>query len=288
MICLSALGTEKNQGELDMSDNYMKFFEDVKSGFKDNLQIKSLYDKPFSDVYNSYEADNEEIALYLDEAVNCGQDILELCCGNGRITVPLARNNFNVTGVDCSEDMLALLEEKKNSLPFNVRKRIKILNQDVFSTNLEEKFDMVILPATTICILFDDAQKTMQLFKNVANMLKGHGKFLFDIRDYDNVEKKSAPMSVAFEDKICLSYEHIDKRIGQATGMFLALTKAPNGLMKMHMAESYKKIISQETIEEFISHSSFLIEKKERYSFDNDDLFLYVLRKEEDNNGEYR
>ncbi len=271
-----------------MPDKYLKFFEDIKSGFKDSIRITSLYDKPFSDIYNSYEANNKELALYLDEAVECGPDILELCCGNGRITIPLARNNFNVTGVDCSEDMLGLLEEKKSSLPYNVKKRIKIIKQDVFSTELEEKFDMIILPATTICILFDDPQKTMQLFRNVAHMLKDHGKFLFDIRDYDSVEKNIVPTPVICGDNICLSYEYIDKKIGQATGMFLALNNAPNGLMQMHLAESYKKIISQETIDDFISCSPFLIEKKERYSFDNDDLFLYVLRKEEDNNGEYR
>ncbi|MBR6622947.1 MAG: class I SAM-dependent methyltransferase [Ruminococcus sp.] len=270
-----------------MSDNYLKFFEDIKSGFKDNIQIKSLYDKPFSDIYNSYEADFEEVALYLNEAVECGQDILELCCGNGRITLPLARNNFNVTGVDCSDDMLTLLKEKKERMPFNVRKRINILKQDVFSLKLEKKFDMIILPATTICILFDDPEKTMQLFRNVAFMLKDHGKFLFDIRNYNNVENNIIPTHLVCGDNICLSYENIDKKVGQATGMFLTLTKAPNGLMQMSVAESYKKIIPKETIEKFISVSPFLIEKKVEYSYNNDDLFLYVLRKEEDNHGEY-
>ena len=40
--------------------------------------------------------------------------VLDLCCGSGRLTIPVAKLGMDVTGVDLSGDMLAQLEENLN------------------------------------------------------------------------------------------------------------------------------------------------------------------------------
>ncbi len=54
----------------------------------------------------------EDITFYIAQAQKAGGSILELACGTGRITIPLARQGFDVTGLDISEGMLKIAKEK--------------------------------------------------------------------------------------------------------------------------------------------------------------------------------
>lgn len=52
-----------------------------------------------------YDADNREvfsadIPFYLDRAKRLGGKALELACGTGRITIPLAEAGINIWGLD--------------------------------------------------------------------------------------------------------------------------------------------------------------------------------------------
>jgi SAM-dependent methyltransferase len=54
----------------------------------------------------------EEVPFYLALAREHGGPLLELACGTGRLTIPLAREGFAITGLDLSEEMLAIAREK--------------------------------------------------------------------------------------------------------------------------------------------------------------------------------
>ncbi len=58
-----------------------------------------------------------DFEFYLDYARQCGSPVLELACGTGRLLVPLAeavdqRSGLEITGVDLSENMLAVCRQK--------------------------------------------------------------------------------------------------------------------------------------------------------------------------------
>jgi|GEM_PF-7067669 len=58
-----------------------------------------------------YDADNRDILLadipfYLQRAKNLSGKVLELACGTGRITIPLAENGTEIWGLDYSNAML--------------------------------------------------------------------------------------------------------------------------------------------------------------------------------------
>jgi len=62
-----------------------------------------------------YDAENttvDELAILLPLAERTGGPIIDLACGTGRTTLPLAEAGFEVIGVDLSEPMLALAREK--------------------------------------------------------------------------------------------------------------------------------------------------------------------------------
>jgi 2-polyprenyl-3-methyl-5-hydroxy-6-metoxy-1,4-benzoquinol methylase len=55
----------------------------------------------------------QDIPFWIAQVRKYGDPVLELACGTGRITIPLAKEGFKVSGLDISESMLA--EAKKKS-----------------------------------------------------------------------------------------------------------------------------------------------------------------------------
>ncbi|MCD6181609.1 MAG: class I SAM-dependent methyltransferase [Candidatus Cloacimonetes bacterium] len=76
----------------------------------------------------------EDIGFWLDAAARFGSPILELCCGSGRITIPLAKAGFPVTAVDYSSALLDALQAKAGQLP------ISTLQADMRSFSLDATF----------------------------------------------------------------------------------------------------------------------------------------------------
>ncbi|THB63844.1 MAG: class I SAM-dependent methyltransferase, partial [Spirochaetaceae bacterium] len=75
----------------------------------------------------------EDMPLYRCLAQKYGQRLLELGCGTGRITIPLAREGFYVDGVDRDPMMLNWAREQlKNETP-QVQSRIHLLEMDITS-----------------------------------------------------------------------------------------------------------------------------------------------------------
>src|SRR5437867_11731973 len=54
----------------------------------------------------------EDVAFYVDEAVQSGGPVLELGVGTGRIAVPIAAAGIEVLGVDLSAGMLDVAHER--------------------------------------------------------------------------------------------------------------------------------------------------------------------------------
>ena len=87
------------------------------------VRCSDIYSGAFAAYYDTLPASEDEIEAYTKEAFSCGRDVLELCCGNGRLTAEFAARGFYVDGVDLSADMLARLgEAEKPSLPLGGEK----------------------------------------------------------------------------------------------------------------------------------------------------------------------
>ena len=67
----------------------------------DSLDIYS--DPIMYDLESCHTTDNP---FYLELARQCGGPVLELACGTGRVSIPLAEAGFAVTGLDASPPMV--------------------------------------------------------------------------------------------------------------------------------------------------------------------------------------
>ena len=103
----------------------------------------------------------------------CGKgDVLDLACGTGSLSVPLAEREFNVAAADISQDMLTVAAAKSSE--------VRWLCLDMTELPFEEQFDGVICALDSINHL-PDLQAIQQTFDGVYRSLKENGVFAADL-----------------------------------------------------------------------------------------------------------
>ncbi len=118
----------------------------------------------------------QDIPFWIGMAQKYGGPILELASGTGRISIPLAKENFRVTGVDISDSMLA--ETRRKSSEEDVA--IEWVRTDIRDFDLQKRFKLIIFPANTICHLLDldDVEACLRCVKK---HLETGGRFVIDV-----------------------------------------------------------------------------------------------------------
>ena len=140
-------------------------------------KIFNAYD-PFAWLYNRYwgEEFHHEALPVLDRLIlhllPSKAEVLDLCCGDGRIAASLAQRGYRVTGIDGSEQMLAFARQRTNRVDFRLA--------DARDFSLPPRFDAVISTFDSLnhVLKTDDLAK---VFSNVFACLKPGGHFAFDL-----------------------------------------------------------------------------------------------------------
>jgi ubiquinone/menaquinone biosynthesis C-methylase UbiE len=134
------------------------------------VPLESSYDAvaDFGALYDAVPAygTRADVAFYLEEADRVGpaSRVLELGCGTGRLTLPLARAGHEVTGIDLSPAMLARAREKLAAETTAVRSRVTLLEGDVRRIALAApSFDVIVAPF-----------RVLQHVESIADQLDGH------------------------------------------------------------------------------------------------------------------
>lgn len=109
--------------------------------------------------------------------------VLDLACGTGAITIPLAKQGLDVIGVDLSADMLAVAHAK--SLDAGVT--IQWLEQDMSQLTLLQEVDTILCFCDSLNYLIEE-ELLKQTFQKVYNHLSEGGLFLFDVHSIYQVE----------------------------------------------------------------------------------------------------
>ena len=101
--------------------------------------------------------------------------ILELCCGTGRLTLPIAKDRYNISGVDYTSSMLDQAKIKASEAGLEIR----FIEADIRTLNLQDKYDLVFIPFNSIHHLYKN-EDLFRAFNVVKNHLKEGGLFLLD------------------------------------------------------------------------------------------------------------
>jgi SAM-dependent methyltransferase len=115
-------------------------------------------DRRVAEAYDgSPEIPQEDIPFYVDlakEVAASGQSVLELGCGTGRITIPIALAGVDVVGLDRSHFMLEVARRKSQGI-----KNVRWFEGDMAGFVLDERFELVIIPFRSFLLLLTAAEQ---------------------------------------------------------------------------------------------------------------------------------
>lgn len=134
----------------------------------------------WADIYDWSTAwKREDIPFYVEEARKSGGPVLELGCGTGRVTMPIARAGVEILGLDDSARMLSIARRKARSQgPFPGK--LTWLRGDMRSLSLERRFALVIIPFRGFLSLLS-VEEQRRCLDGVKASLAPDGKLVFDI-----------------------------------------------------------------------------------------------------------
>lgn len=89
----------------------------------------------------------EDVPFYIDLArEEKASRVLELACGTGRVSIPLAQAGFFVTGLELSPPMRKVFGDKLGQLEASVSDRIQIVAGSMAEFQLDKLFDFILIP----------------------------------------------------------------------------------------------------------------------------------------------
>lgn len=138
--------------------------------------MSSIYDSgtEYDALAIGYNANGE--ADFYASYVLSGSRILELACGTGRLTVPLAERGFAVTGLDNSQSMLKTAEAK--AAAYSVYPEFVL--GDMCDFALDAQFDLIFLPNNSLGHLHT-LSDIRACFASVRRHLSPQGRFIVDM-----------------------------------------------------------------------------------------------------------
>jgi SAM-dependent methyltransferase len=109
----------------------------------------AIYDSIIADYYDASPLvvnRKQDVAFYLAQAAASRGPVLELGCGTGRIAVPVAESGIRIAGLDISQKMLELAEQKRSCLRPERRELLRLVHGDMTSFALPDQFSLIIIP----------------------------------------------------------------------------------------------------------------------------------------------
>lgn len=207
--------------------------------------------KPYEKLSKFYKKDwGKESVRYVDLVSNVintynpsVNSVLDVACGTGILATALKNMNFEVSGIDISEDMINVAKETTKEIDFKVA--------DMKNFNLNKKFDMITCAFDSINYITNsvDMEKTM---KNIFNHLVDNGLFIFDINTPSLYEDRHfGTIDRIFDDihfKQILEYDRVN-RLGKTVFDF------GNNELEIHVQKAY----TVEEMDEFLLNADFEI-----------------------------
>jgi SAM-dependent methyltransferase len=122
----------------------------------------------------------EDVAFWAEMATPVGCSVLEIGCGTGRVGLEIARRGNFVCGVDQSEVILNVFRGKLEAEPDDVRERVQLHLGDMRTFELNQKFDLALMPFRPLQHMLDLDDQIAALC-NARKHLKTGGTLGFDV-----------------------------------------------------------------------------------------------------------
>ena len=111
----------------------------------------------------------DDIEFYVEIAERSGGPVLEIGCGTGRVSFPIAAAGIDVVGIDFSTAMLKKAEEKAAATQ-GPGGAFEFVHGDMRSLALDRHFPLVIIPARTLCLALTPEEQVETLRRAASHM----------------------------------------------------------------------------------------------------------------------
>lgn len=109
--------------------------------------------------------------------------VLDLACGTGSLSIPMAKMGFQVTGMDLSSEMLSVADEKARAEHVS----INFLQKDMSNLDGTELYEDIVCFCDSINYLKDE-EAVKSTFRGVYDSLVSEGRFMFDVHSIEKIE----------------------------------------------------------------------------------------------------
>lgn len=90
--------------------------------------------------------DRQDVAFFVEAAIQAGGPVLEVGCGTGRVLIPTARAGVEIAGLDLSAHMLDICRTRLRDEPEEVRAKVQLVRADMRDFELGQTFKLVTVP----------------------------------------------------------------------------------------------------------------------------------------------
>lgn len=156
-----------------------------------------LYDELMKDV--PYEKWVELIEQKHRKYNISGKRLLDLACGTGELSVRLAKAGYQVTGVDLSEDMLTIAQDKAASESLH----IDFFQQNMVELELIDEYDLIGIFCDSLNYVATE-EEVQQTLQRIKHYLKEDGLLIFDVHSLYKMNEIFMNQTFTYdEDGIC-------------------------------------------------------------------------------------
>jgi SAM-dependent methyltransferase len=143
-----------------------------------------------------------EIPFYLKHARLAQGPVLDIACGTGRLTLPIARAGIDTMGLDVSRPMLEQARRKAAAEGL----KIEWIEQDCRKMNLPRKVGLAFMATNALQHLLD-RESVLAFLQSARRLLQPGGTLILDVFNPDLTRLDRPP-----------GHRHFHKNISSATG----------------------------------------------------------------------
>ena len=198
--------------------------------------------------------------FYLELARELGGPVLELGCGTGRMTIPLAQHGLEMTGVDIVPEMLALGKSKAGDLP------IRWVEADARAFQLGQKYRFIFESGGVFMHMLTNADQDAFLARVREHLAPG-GRFVFSLF-FPHPDR----LATDLEEKAWFTYQDPQGREVRVSGTeqydelrqvkvetAIRRVAGPDGAERVHVAPLPLRYSFPQEIERLLDNAGFAI-----------------------------
>lgn len=170
--------------------------------------------------------------------------LVDLGCGTGSLAIPLASEGIQVTGIDLSEDMLAVAQDKADRHIYPKGGSLTWIQQDLREWQLPEQVDVVLSFCDCMNYLLEEEDVT-QALRQTFHGLKSGGLFMFDVHPAEQLIRymEAQPFFLNEDDVAYIWTSELDEERVQIEHALTIFTQTDSGhfrrIDEMHTQRAY-------------------------------------------------